>query len=60
MSTAINHAKRSHKSAYRARGFSGHGRLSVIKPSLDKNKSMQVINQLAKFLSKKKGENASG
>lgn len=60
MSTAINHAKHSHRSHYRSKAFNGGGRKSVITPSLNKNKSMQVINQLAKFLSKKKGENASG
>ena len=57
MSSTINHAKRSHHSAYRTRGFSGHGRLSVIKPTLNKEGSMQTINQMAKYLSKKKGEN---
>ena len=56
MSSAINHAKRSHHSAYRTRGFNG-GRKSVIKPTLNKEGSMQNINQIAKYLSKKKGEN---
>jgi hypothetical protein len=60
MSSAINHAKRSHNSAYRTRGFSAGGRLSVITPSLSKDKSMQLINQMARFLSKKKGENNDG
>jgi hypothetical protein len=57
MSSAINHAKRSHHSAYRTRGFSG-GRKSVIKPSIHKEGTMQSINQIAKYLSKKKGENS--
>ena len=57
MSSAINHAKRSHHSAYRTRGFCAGGRLSVIKPTLGKEASMQTINQIAKYLSKKKGEN---
>lgn len=57
MSSAINHAKRSHRSAFRTRGFSGGGRMSVIKPSINKEGTMQTINQIAKFLSKKKGEN---
>lgn len=56
MSSAINHAKRSHRSAYRTRGFIG-GRMSVIKPTINKEGFMQTINQIAKFLSKKKGEN---
>ena len=56
MSSAINHARRSHRSAYRTRGFSGGGRKSVIKPTLSKDKSKQLINQMAKFLSKKKGK----
>ena len=60
MSSAINHAKRSHRSAYRARGFSAGGRKSVINPTVSKEASKQLINQIAKFLSKKKGENASG
>ena len=55
MSTAANHRKRSHRSHYRTRGFNG-GRRSVIKPSLNKNASMKLINRIAKFLSKKKGE----
>lgn len=59
MSSAINHAKRSHRSAFRTKGFSG-SRKSVIKPTVGKEASKQLINQIAKFLSKKKGENASG
>ena len=57
MSSAINHAKHSHHSHYTSRAFSGHGRMSVIKPTMSKDKSKQLINQIAKFLSKKKGEN---
>ena len=57
MSSAINHAKRSHHSAYRTRGFCVGGRMSVIKPSIHKEGTMQNINQIAKYLSKKKGEN---
>lgn len=59
MSSAINHAKRSHRSAYRTRGFTG-GRKSVITPTVGKEASKQLINQIAKFLSKKKGENNDG
>ena len=60
MSSAINHAKRSHRSAYRTRGFSAGGRKSVITPTVGKEASKQLINQIAKFLSKKKGENNDG
>lgn len=56
MSTAANHRKRSHKSHFRTRGFNG-SRRSVIKPTASKNAFMQWINRIAKFLSKKKGEN---
>ena len=56
MSSAINHTKRSHRSAFRTKGFNG-GRKSVIKPSIHKEGTMQNINQIAKYLSKKKGEN---
>ena len=59
MSSAINHAKRSHRSAFRTKGFNG-GRKSVIKPSLSKDKSMHLLNQMAKYLSKKKGESNDG
>lgn len=55
MSTAANHRKRSHRSEYRARAFNG-SRRSVIKPTVKKGFFMQMINRIAKFLSKKKGE----
>ena len=56
MSTAANHRKRSHRSNFRARAFNG-GRRSVIKPTANKGFFRQMINKIAKFLSKKKGEN---
>ena len=56
MSTAANHSKRSHRSHYRTRAFNG-GRRSVIKPTANKGFFRQMINKIAKYLSKKKGEN---
>lgn len=55
MSTAANHRKRSHKSHFRTRGFNG-GRKSVITPTVNKGIFSQIIRKIAKFLSKKRGE----
>ena len=46
MSSAINHIKRSHRSAYHARAFSGRGRQSVIKPTLHKQSFGDMIRRI--------------
>lgn len=46
MSSAMNHAKRSHRSEYRNRAFMGR-RASVITPSLHKQHSFNLIRMLA-------------
>lgn len=45
MSTATNHAKRSHRSNYRARMFNG-SRKSVIKPTVKKSGFMAFIRMI--------------
>lgn len=45
MSTARNHAKRSHRSNYRARMYNG-SRKSVIKPTVSKNAFMRFIGAI--------------
>lgn len=45
MSSAMNHAKRSHRSHFKSRAFSG-GRASVITPSLHKQHSFNLIRML--------------
>lgn len=58
MSTAANHRKRSHRSQYRSRAWSG-GRRSVIKPTVSKSKFMQFIKLVRQYLrskATKKGE----
>lgn len=57
MSTAANHRKRSHRSHFRSRAWSG-GRRSVIKPTLSKGKFAQFISRIRSALSRrgKKGE----
>lgn len=56
MSTAANHRKRSHKSHYRSKAFSGSGKRSVITPTIGKSATMQIIGKIAKFFNKKDGE----
>ena len=46
MSSAMNHAKRSHRSHFKSRAFSG-GRASVITPSLHKQHSFNLIRMLS-------------
>lgn len=58
MSTAANHRKRSHRSQYRSRAWSG-GRRSVITPTVSKSRFMQFIKLIRQYLSRKtvkKGE----
>lgn len=45
MSSAMNHVKRSHRSHFKTRAFSG-GRASVITPSLHKQHSFNLIRML--------------
>lgn len=52
MSTAANHRKRSHRSQYRSRAWSG-GRKSVIKPTVSKSKFGQFIKLIRQTLSRK-------
>lgn len=53
MSSAYNHMKRSHRSNYRTRAYTG-GRKSVITPTLSKTKQMQFIKLIRQFLEKRK------
>lgn len=46
MSSAMNHAKRSHRSHFKSRAFIG-GRASVITPSLHKQHSFNLIRMLS-------------
>ena len=55
MSTAANHRKRSHKSHYRSRAWSG-SRRSVIKPTVSKSKFRQFIKLIRQALSRKTTE----
>lgn len=55
MSTAANHRKRSHKSHYRSRAWSG-SRRSVIKPAVSKSKFRQFIKLIRQALSRKTTE----
>ena len=55
MSTAANHRKRSHKSHYRSRAWSG-SRRSVIKPTVSKSKFGQFIKLIRQALSRKTTE----
>ena len=52
MSTAMNHRKRSHRSQYRSRAWSG-GRRSFIKPTVSKSKFGQFIKMIRQALSRK-------
>lgn len=45
MSSAMNHRKRSHRSEYRSRGFTG-GRVSVITPTIHKRHSFNLMRML--------------
>lgn len=53
MSSAKNHAKRSHRSNFRARMFNG-GRKSVTKPTLSKSKFMQFIKLIRDYMHRNK------
>lgn len=55
MSSAMNHAKRSHRSHFKSRAFSG-GRASVITPSLHRQHSFDLL-RLMRGLRRKKPEN---
>lgn len=48
MSSAQNHKKRSHRSQYRARAFQT-GRVSVIKPSLHKADTLNLMRMFRSF-----------
>lgn len=54
MSTAANHRKRSHRSQYRSRAWSG-GRRSVITPTVSKSVFMQLVKLIRQFISRKRG-----
>lgn len=58
MSSAMNHVKRSHRSHFRNRAFSG-GRASVITPSLHKQHSFNLIRMLTQHR-RKQPETAKG
>ncbi|WP_407399638.1 hypothetical protein [Treponema sp.] len=58
MSSKANHVKRSHRSNYKARMFSG-SRQSVIKPSIKKNGFLQMIRKIRKFLNARGDANDS-
>lgn len=58
MSSAMNHAKRSHRSHFRTHSFSG-GRASVITPSLHKQHSFNLIRMLTQHR-RKQPETAKG
>lgn len=49
MSSAANHRKRSHRSHYRTRAFTG-SRQSVITPTLSKSKIAQFISLIRRAL----------
>ena len=49
MSSAANHRKRSHRSHYRSRAFTG-SRQSVITPTLSKSKMAQFISLIRRAL----------
>lgn len=52
MSTAKNHAKRSHRSHYRSRAWNG-SRRSVIKPTVSKSAIAQFIQKIRQALTRK-------
>lgn len=52
MSSAINHRKRSHRSAYKTRGFNG-SRRSVEAVSLTRKQKLNVMHMLRKFFTRK-------
>lgn len=54
MSTAANHRKRSHRSQYRSRAWSG-GRRSVITPTVSQSAFMQLVKLIRQFVSRKRG-----
>lgn len=54
MSSAVNHAKRSHRSNYRAKAFNG-GRKSVVNPTVSKAVFGQLIKMLRSNLASNKG-----
>ena len=55
MSSAMNHVKRSHRSHFKNRAFSG-GRASVITPSLHKQHSFNLIRMLSQHRRKLPGQ----
>ena len=58
MSSAQNHKKRSHRSQYRARAFQT-GRVSVIKPSIHKADTLNLMRMFRNFR-RKQPQNQSG
>lgn len=52
MSTAKNHAKRSHRSHYRSRAWNG-SRRSVIKPTVGKSAIARFIQKIRQALTRK-------
>lgn len=55
MSTASNHRKRSHRSQYLLRGFTG-SRKSVVKPTLSGRKRFDLISLIRRAFTRKKEE----
>lgn len=53
MSTAKNHAKRSHRSNYRARMFNG-SRKSVVRPTVKKSAFIQFIKMIRNAFRRRK------
>lgn len=53
MSTAKNHAKRSHRSNYRARMFNG-SKKSVVRPTVRKSAFMRFISMIRKAITNKR------
>lgn len=55
MSTAMNHMKRSHYSAYRTRGFTG-SRRAVGTPTIKKTWFNQLISSIRNFFKSRKSK----
>lgn len=53
MSTAANHRKRSHRSQYRARCFTG-SRRAVVTPTLSRPKLLDIIRKMRQFFQRKR------
>ncbi len=55
MSTAANHRKRSHRSQYRARCFTG-SRRAVVTPTLSRPRLLDIIRKMRQFFTREKEE----